>query len=78
MLDRISSIVPMHSNGFGYWFSRGYYFEENRMLKFVKEVRELYPTAKVGYFKSQYNGYILRLRFNDNADECEFIMKECQ
>lgn len=47
------------------------------MLKFVKEVRELYPTAKVGYFKSQ-NGYILRLRFNDNADECEFIMKECQ
>ena len=78
MIDKISSIVPMDRNGFGYWFSRGFYFEEHRMLKFVKEVKDLYPKANVGYFKLQYKGYILRLRFDDEADECEFIMKECQ
>jgi hypothetical protein len=78
MIDKISSVMPMYRNDLGYWFSRGLYFEEDRMLKFVKEVRELYPNANIGYFNNQHKGYILRLRFDDEADECEFIMKECQ
>lgn len=77
MTDTISSYLSMYKDDdSGYWFSHCYY-EENYMFHVVEKAKEIYPTANIGYRKLPGNGYILRVRFNDDADEAEFIMKEC-
>jgi hypothetical protein len=76
MIDRISQYTPMYRGENGYWFSL-YRYEEYTIQNLIEEFRQIYSSANFGYYKtSDGHSYAIRVRFDNEADEAEFIIKE--